>query len=150
MKWIRQQVTPKLSKAGIQLREQFDDAYPDRDRSSDGWIGDSRHAATVSDHNPDVNGWVRAIDIDRDLPGTAKPDLMPYVADQLRLACKSGKEKRISYIIFNGRISSAKKAWAWRPYVGVNPHNHHMHVSFTKEADLLGEFYQIPMLGGKP
>jgi hypothetical protein len=24
-----------------------------------------------------------------------------------------------------------------------------MHVSFKKEADLLGEFFQIPMLGGE-
>ncbi len=28
----------KLCKAGIQLREQIDDDYPDRDRRSDGWI----------------------------------------------------------------------------------------------------------------
>ncbi len=52
---------PRLSKAAIQLREQFDDSYADRDRSSDGWIGDTRHAARPSDHNPDAQGWVRAI-----------------------------------------------------------------------------------------
>ena len=139
---------PHLSKAGIQLREQCDDAYPDRDRTSDGWIGDTRHSARSSDHNPDVDGWVRAIDIDRNLSGGAKPDLMPDLADQLRLACKSGKEKRISYIIFDSRIASSKARWAWRHYDGINKHNHHMHVSFNKEADLLGQFYQIPMLGG--
>jgi hypothetical protein len=33
---------PKLSQAGIQLREQFDDAFSDRDRTSDGWIGEDR------------------------------------------------------------------------------------------------------------
>ena len=141
---------PKLSKAAIQLREQFDDAFPSRDRTSDGWIGDTRHSArvSVSDHNPDANGWVRAIDIDRDLSGRAKPDLMPDLADQLRLACKSGKEKRVSYIIFDGKIASSKARWAWRVYDGINKHNHHMHVSFTKEADLLGVFFQVPMLGG--
>ncbi len=31
---------PKLCAAGIQLREQIDDDYPDRDRKSDGWIAD--------------------------------------------------------------------------------------------------------------
>ena len=138
---------PKLSKAAAQLREQCDDTYPSRDRTSDGWIGDTRHAARPSDHNPDANGWVRAIDLDRDLSGRAKPDLMPDLADQIRLLCKSKREKRIAYIIFDGRIASSKKAWAWRTYEGSNKHNHHMHISFTKEADLLGEFFQIPMLG---
>ena len=139
----------QLSKAAIQLRNQVDDTYPSRDRTSDGWIGDTRHQARPSDHNPDANGWVRAIDLDRDLSGRAKPDLMPDLADQLRLLCKSKREKRIAYLIFDGRIASSKKSWAWRTYEGSNKHNHHMHISFTKEADLLGEFFQVPMLGGE-
>jgi hypothetical protein len=143
-------VKPKLSRAAIQLREQFDDAYPDRDRTSDGWIGDTRHGARKSDHNPDEQGWVRAIDIDRDLSGKAKPDLMPDLVDQIRAACKKGSEKRIAYIIFDGRICSPILRWKWRKYTtGANKHVHHAHFSFKKEADLLGEFYQIPMLGGK-
>ncbi len=105
---------PRLSKAAIQLREQFDDAYPDRDRASDGWIGDTRHGARKSDHNPDEQGWVRAIDIDRDLSGKAKPDLMPDLVDQIRAACKKGSEKRIAYIIFNGSICSPILRWKWR------------------------------------
>jgi hypothetical protein len=139
---------PRLSKAAIQLREQIDDAFPDRDRTSDGWIGDTRHGARKSDHNPDVQGWVRAIDVDRDLSGKAKPDLMPDLADQIRRACKARSEKRVSYIIFDGAICSHILNWKWRKYTGANKHTHHMHVSFKKEADLLGEFYQIPMLGG--
>ena len=138
---------PQLSKAAKQLREQFDDAYPSRDRTSDGWIGDTRHAARPSDHNPDANGWVRAIDVDRDVSGRSKPDLMPDIADQIRLLCKSKKERRIAYIIFDGRIASSKKAWAWRTYEGSNKHNHHCHISFEKEADLDGAFFQVPMLG---
>jgi hypothetical protein len=140
---------PRLSKAGVQLREQFDDAYPDRDRTSDGWIGDTRHGARKSDHNPDEQGWVRAIDIDRDLSGKAKPDLMPDLVDQVRQACKKGSEKRVAYIIFNGSICSPILRWKWRKYTGANKHTHHVHFSFKKEADLRGEFYQIPMLGGK-
>ena len=54
---------PKLCLAGRTLREQIDDAYPDRSRVSDGWLGDARHSARTSDHNPDAEGWVRAIDI---------------------------------------------------------------------------------------
>ena len=138
---------PKLSKAAIQLRQQFDDTFPSRDRTSDGWIGDTRHAARPSDHNPDANGWVRAIDVDRDVSGKSKPDLMPDIADQIRLLCKSKKERRITYIIFDGRIASSKKAWAWREYTGANKHNHHCHISFTQEADDDEAFFQVPMLG---
>jgi hypothetical protein len=136
---------PKLSKAAIQLREQFDDSFPDRDRTSDGWIGDSRHAARKSDHNPDEQGWVRAIDVDRDLSGKAKPDLMPDVADQLRILAKS--DKRISYIIFAGQIASSKSLWRWRPYTGINKHDHHCHISFTTKGDEDSSFFNIPLLG---
>jgi len=138
---------PRLSKALVQLRTQVDDCYPDRDRRSDGTVGDTRHAARKSDHNPDEQGWVRAWDCDRDLSGRAKPDLMPDLADQIRLLCKSKKERRITYIIFDGRIASAKKSWEWRPYEGSNKHNHHCHISFAKEADDDGAFFQVSMLG---
>ena len=142
-------IKPKLSKAAIQLREQIDDSFPDRDRTSDGWIGDTRHAHRKSDHNPDAQGWVRAIDVDRDLFKGSKPDIMPDLADQLRAACKSKSEKRISYIIFDGRIASPILGWRWRKYTGANKHTKHAHFSFKKEADNDGSFYQIPMLGGE-
>jgi hypothetical protein len=140
---------PVLCKAGQQLREQFDDCYSDRDRRSDGWIGDLRHSARPSDHNPDpATGVVRAIDVDRDVYKSGKPDLMPDIADQLRLAAKKG-EKRISYIIFAGRIASPRMGWRWRKYSGSNPHNAHCHVSFTKQGDTDGSFFNIPLLGGE-
>jgi hypothetical protein len=140
---------PILCKAGQQLREQFDDSFPDRDRRSDGWIGDLRHSTRPSDHNPDrETGIVRAIDVDRDVHKSGKPDLMPDIADQIRLAAKAG-EKRIAYIIFAGRIASSRLGWRWRPYKGSNPHNHHLHVSFTKTGDTDSSFFNIPMLGGK-
>lgn len=139
---------PILCKAGQQLREQFDDTYASRDRHSDGWIGDTRHSARPSDHNPDAQtGTVRAIDVDRDVSGKAKPDLMPDIADQIRLCAKAG-DKRIAYVIFEGRIASAKKGWSWRPYDGANKHNHHCHISFTTAGDADGSFFNIPMLGG--
>jgi len=140
---------PRLSKAAIQFREQFDDSFPNRLRDSDGWIGDARHAARKSDHSPDAQGWVRAIDIDRDLSGKAKPDLMPDLVDQVRLLCKSGLEKRISYIIFDGFIYSAKFRFIKRKYTGANKHTKHAHFSFKKTADNDGAFFQIPMLGGQ-
>lgn len=139
---------PILCKAGQQLREQFDDSFPDRDRRSDGWIGDPRHASRPSDHNPDKQtGIVRALDVDRDVSGSTKPDLMPDLADQIRLCAKAG-DKRIAYVIFAGRIASPRMGWRWRTYKGSNPHNHHLHVSFTKKGDSDGSFFQIPLLGG--
>ena len=140
---------PVLCKAGQQLREQFDDTFPSRDRHSDGWIGDTRHSARPSDHNPDSQtGIVRAIDVDRDVSGKAKPDLMPDIADQIRLAAKAG-DKRIAYVIFEGRIASSRMGFRWRKYSGSNPHNHHCHISFTTKGDTDGSFFNIPMLGGK-
>jgi hypothetical protein len=141
-------VKPHLCKAAIQLREQFDDTYPDRDRRSDGWIGDPRHASRPSDHNPDPKAGmvVRAIDVDADVHKSGKPDLMPDIADQIRLAAKRG-EKRISYIIFSGRIASSRMGWRWRKYKGSNPHVAHCHVSFTRKGDKDGSFFQIPLLG---
>jgi hypothetical protein len=137
---------PKLSKAAIQLREQFDDTY-DRDRRSDGWIGDLRHSSRPSDHNPDPStGMVRAIDVDRDVYKGGKPDLMPDIADQLRLLAKT--DKRIKYIIFDGKITSVKSAWRWRTYTGINKHRHHMHISFSIKGDQDGSFFNVPLLGG--
>ena len=139
---------PILCKAGQQLREQFDDSFPDRDRRSDGWIGDPRHASRTSDHNPDKqSGIVRALDVDRDVSGTFKPDLMPDIANQIRLAAKAG-DKRIAYIILDGKIASSRMGWRWRKYRGFNPHTFHCHISFTKKGDSDGSFFQIPLLGG--
>lgn len=139
---------PKLCAAGQQLREQFDDSYPDRDRTSDGWIADARHiAAGTSDHIPDpTTGLVHAIDVDRDVSGKAKPDLMPDIADQLRRLAKT--DKRIKYIIFDSKICSAKSAWRWRAYSGINKHRHHCHISFTSKGDQDGSFFNVPLLGG--
>lgn len=138
---------PWLSKSAHTLREQVNAAFPERDKSSDGWLGDNRHAARKSDHNPDPTGCVRAIDLDADLAGRGnKPDLMPDLADQLRLCAKGDKRKRISYIIFNGRIASSKRRWAWRPYKGINPHRHHAHISFSESADFDTTAFAIPLL----
>lgn len=136
---------PKLCAAGVRLRKQINNAYPDRDKSSDGWVADARHlAAGTSDHIPDSAGWVRALDVDRDLHGKPKPDDMPYLANQLRTLAKS--DGRISYLIFDGKIASSKKKWAWREYKGINQHRHHMHVSFTSKGIEDSRPFNIPLL----
>ena len=136
----------KLCKAGQQLREQIDDAFPDRDRASDGWLGDAKHAARKSDHNPTAEGIVRAIDIDADLR-SHKSEAFD-LADQLRLLARS--DKRISYIIFNGKIASWRGNYKFRPYKGINPHTKHIHVSFTAKGDDDRSMFRIPLLTGEP
>jgi len=138
---------PYLCKAGETLREQVNVKYPSRDKTSDGWLGDSAHASRVSDHNPaQPTGVVRAIDIDRDLSGRAKPDLMPYLADQIRECAKT--DGRIAYIIFDGKIASKKSRWLFKPYSGINAHRHHCHISFTPKGDEDGKKFAIPLLEG--
>jgi hypothetical protein len=134
----------KLCKAGVQLREQIDDAFPGRDRRSDGWIGDPNHKSRQSDHNPTNDGWVFAIDIDSDLQSdkSAAFDL----ADQLRLLAR--RDRRFKYIIFSGRITSRKSLWKWKRYTGINPHHTHIHVSFTKKGKTDGSFFKAPIIGG--
>ena len=130
----------KLCKAGQQLREQIDDDYPERDRTSDGWIGDARHSARKSDHNPDANGIVRALDIDKDL--RAHKEEAHSLVEKIRQCAKRG-DKRIKYIIFDGRISSPILNWKWRTYKGVNPHRHHFHISFTTLGDNDGKWFDL-------
>jgi hypothetical protein len=138
-------MNPRLCAAGVQLRDQVDTWYPDRRTTSDGWIGDARHSATKSDHNPDKSGIVRAIDIDSRLDTSEQ--LSIYLADQIRKCAKT--DKRISYVIHNGFIASRIMGFKWRKYRGINPHKKHIHISFTKLGDKDGREFDIPLLGGK-
>ena len=137
---------PKLCAAGVQLRDQVDTWFPDRcTKSPEGWLGDSRHSARKSDHNPDRFGWVRGLDLNSRLESS--DSLAPYLADQIRIAAKS--DSRISYVIYNGRICSKILNWKWRKYKGINPHKKHIHISFNPSGDKDGKAFDIPLLGGK-
>jgi len=133
-------MTPRLCRAGVQLREQIDDDYPDRDRKSDGWIADSRHLAKgTSDHIP-IDGIVRAIDIDSDL--SAHKEEAYALVEKIRKCAKRG-DKRIKYIIYDGKIMSPILGWKRRKYRGPNPHKSHFHISFTTLGDKDGSFFNL-------
>ena len=138
---------PWLCAAGVQLRNQIDTWYPDRRSTSDGWIGDARHSASKSDHNPDKRSGlvVRAIDVDSRLDSSEGISI--YLADQIRKCAKT--DKRISYVIHNGKIASRILNYKWRTYRGFNKHIRHIHISFTKAGDKNGKPFDIPLLGGK-
>src|SRR3712207_850808 len=122
----------------VKLRSEFNALAPDRDKSSDGSIGDTAHQSGSSDHNPDETGnvpirdadrtnEVHAIDVDVNLrvPGLS----METVVQFLLRRCRSGAEKRLRYIIYNRRIWSASSGWRQERYTGENPHDHHAHFS---------------------
>lgn len=137
---------PWLCDAGTTFRDQVNKCWPKRDKASDGWIGDTSHQATPSDHNPDPDtGVVRAIDIDRNL-SKADPGAMDRLTGQLRRYCRDGKDHgRVSYIIFDRLIASATYGWVWRPYTGTNPHDHHAHISYLPRGDDRGGRFELPI-----
>lgn len=137
---------PWLCDAGDTFRDQVNRRWPNRDTASDGWIGDTSHQATPSDHNPDPDtGVVRAIDIDRDLDKKDR-DAMEHLVGQLRRYCRNRQDHdRVAYIIFDGLIASNTYGWGWRPYSGSNPHDHHAHISYTVRGDHRGGKFDLPI-----
>ena len=133
---------PWLSKAAETLRNQINGAFVGRSRKSDGWIGDNKHASRKSDHNPRSNGEVCAIDIDAGL--SDQQGISYDLADQIRQAAK--KDKRFLYVIYAGKIASAKSLWKFRKYRGLNPHHSHIHISFKPNQP--GHKFNIPLLKG--
>jgi hypothetical protein len=126
-----------------QLRTDLNRLAPNRDKSSDGTIGDLAHQGSVSDHNDDEIGRVpirdadskhevHAVDLDVDL---REPNLtMEMVVQHVLARCRSGAEKRLRYIIFNRRIWSASSSWTQRTYSGGNAHDKHAHFSASYET----------------
>jgi len=102
--------------------------WPHRDRTLDGWIGDSAHEASGapeqggSDHNPNKRGIVDAIDVDRD--GIHVPTVIASMM----------VHPSTNYIIFNRRIFSRRDNFRPRAYTGSNGHAGHIHRSILQSA----------------
>lgn len=128
----------RLSLAAERLRNEINTMWPHRDKKSDGSIGDFSHSQRASDHNPDKNGWVRAIDVDEDLNGVDGSD--PIIANKLAAAIVeiAKTDDRIKYVIFERQIWSKTSKWQARPYSGENAHLHHIHISFNAVGDTDG------------
>ena len=133
-------MTWRLARSLEKLRAQVNALYPKRSKASDGTIGDEAHASRSSDHNPWVKvtegGKTVGIVTGEDLTHDPKSGMDSYaLADTIRL---SG-DRRLKYVISNGRIASGAKGWAWRVYIGKNKHDHHVHVSVQPDKALFDD-----------
>lgn len=122
----------RLASALVDLRNEVNTRWPDRDKTSDGTIGDAAHASRSSDHNPWVKdatgvGVVRAIDIDVDGIDSG------WLAEYLRQRGRDGDPRLTNggYVILNRRITNDDFS-GWHAYTGSNPHTSHVHVSFSR------------------
>lgn len=99
------------------LRREINTRWPNRDKTSDGWIGDAAHQARRSDHNPDDAGVVHAIDVDKD------------GIDPRLLVRRAIAHPTVAYVIFDRTIWSRGRRFTPRRYTGPNPHTGHVHIS---------------------
>jgi Putative peptidoglycan binding domain len=116
------------------LRGEINARWPNRDKKSDGGIGDKHHCPPggrenwkKSQHCPNPSGVVCARDFDSDgIPAA-------WLAEHVRKLGLGG-DKRLAntgYVIYNRRIASAQYAWVWRVYRGLDPHTSHVHVTVS-------------------
>jgi hypothetical protein len=117
----------RLAKSLKRLQEQINGMAPGRSKESDGTIGDTAHANRTSDHNPNEQGIVAAIDVTHDVNGGC---------DGRVLSRSLIADPRVKYVIFNRQIWKARTG-KWEPYTGPSPHDHHVHVSV--KADVLDQ-----------
>lgn len=121
----------RQAKCLIVLKDEINKQFPNRDKESDGAIGNEEHQARESDHNPDENDVVKAQDFDEDLLGPDNPVGQEKMAEICAYLVKISKEGdlRINYIIYEKMIYSRVRNFEPKEYTGSNEHKHHMHVS---------------------
>lgn len=91
-----------------------------------GAIGNAAHCPGTSDHCPNAQGVVRAIDV-----------MNPAAADVLWDDLQKRRDQRFKYGIHDAQIvSSLVSPWQVRRYTGPNPHTHHLHISVSNRAVL--------------
>lgn len=126
-------------------RNEINTTFPNREKYTDGSVGDSSHSGSTSGHNPDRTGRaeyrdgdakdeVRAIDVDKDLRSTVT---MEQVIQYLVRMGRAGVYLPFRYFIYRGRIWRKATGWKTEVYTGANKHDQHAHFSgdYTQKAD---------------
>lgn len=140
-------MTWRVAESLVQLRKQIDVSAPQRNKSSDGTIGDTHHASRSSDHNPWVKfngmGIVTALDITHDPHNGVD-------CHKLANALKQSADARLKYIIWCEQIWNPDKSAHWRKYTGANPHTKHMHISVRPEPKFFDNLSEWMLGSVKP
>ena len=113
-------VAKKATPAAIAVLRQATAIKPSRKKASDGLLPSAAHIkqSPTSDHN---TGY--AVDLTHD------PESGVDCSDIFE---KLKEDKRVKYLIFQGKIWSKEKSKLGnRRYTGSNPHNKHLHISIV-------------------
>ena len=113
-------VVKKATPAALAVLRQATALKPKRKKASDGLLPSAAHVTQSpnSDHNTGL-----AADLTHD------PD---NGIDCAEIFEKLKEDKRVSYLIFKGKIWSKQHAKQGnRKYTGSNPHNKHLHISIN-------------------
>jgi peptidoglycan hydrolase-like protein with peptidoglycan-binding domain len=110
----------RLAPSLVSLRSEINGKWPNRDKRSDGTVGNAEHSSRVSDHNPNERDLVNAIDIDVDGINVAE------------LIAAYKKHPSTNYYIYNRKIFSSRFKFIGRPYFGANQHKSHVHLSIKQ------------------
>lgn len=98
----------------------------------DGTVASRRHdqMSPTSDHRPDADGDVHAIDFGGPTG---------WIAETVE-AIRVSEDVRLRYVIFDGRMysvypKSGYDPFEWRPYLGPSPHRTHAHLSVRRDPE---------------
>ncbi len=137
----------------VELRSEFNELSPNRDKGADGSIGDSNHTSSsdhtpdedsdvLRDHDADDKNEVHALDIDSSGTwpgeGTQKQRfhkiVMRIIAGERAKWLSASDKCRLNYVIWDGKIYDKDVDFEPRDYNGSDPHTNHAHFSGRYET----------------
>ncbi|HTZ43115.1 MAG TPA: hypothetical protein VMB79_04580 [Jatrophihabitans sp.] len=152
----------RLAPALLTLLHQLQADYPGAgwlNSPQTGTIGDAAHFAegSASDHNPWLDGTVRALDIAADVSGV--PGVVP-VRDAPDCEALFGMVNRMyaardvrvypdGYAIYRGRITDWDNPGGYHAQQG-DPHQYHLHISVSRNPAGFGSTAPWPVPGEQP
>jgi hypothetical protein len=118
-------------RTALSLQQLFREANavaPDRNKGSDGTVGDLSHQGRPSSHNPNAAGVVTAADITHD-PAHGMDTYALF--DFLR----THPHRDLRYVISNRRVARRNNGWKVERYTGSNAHDKHIHIAVGEGTD---------------